>query len=417
VRLLYVSMTLPAPPDNGHRLRTWLMLRALAAEGHELTLLAFAAKSERGGDTSPLRALCREVEVVPLTAGSLTSRSGYAGRLRALLAGTAYAARRYRSEEMARRVGDHLARGRFDALVVDTAFGMVNVPPTTVPLLLNNVDIEHVILERYAAFERHPLKRAYARLEARRLREFEAVACRRADVCMPCSPVDEAALQGLVPGLRTVVVPNVVDDAEYAPAATEDEEVVLYQGGLDWYPNRDAVRYFAGEVLPRLRRLRPNVRFVVAGRNPTPRFRRSLEAVPGLELSGTVPDMRPVLGRATVCVVPLRIGSGTRIKILEAAAMAKPVVSTRLGAEGLAFADGREIMLEDEAQPFAEAVAGLLADPRRREALGRAARARVQSDYSLGVLRRQLARAIERVVVTPWEGAAPVAGPAQPVAP
>src|SRR5688500_4085978 len=116
-------MTLPAPPDNGHRLRTWLMLRALAAEGHELTLLAFAAKSELGADTAALRALCREVEVVPLTAGSLTSRSGYAGRLRALIAGAAYAARRYRSAEMARSVGARLARGRCAALVVDTAFG------------------------------------------------------------------------------------------------------------------------------------------------------------------------------------------------------------------------------------------------------------------------------------------------------
>ena len=206
-----------------------------------------------------------------------------------------------------------------------------------------------------------------------------------------------------------------VDEAEYTPAATADGEVVLYQGGSTGTPTGRGP-LLRREVLPRLRRSWPNVRFVVAGRNPSPRFRRSLEAVAGLELTGTVPDMRPVLARAAVCVVPLRIGSGTRIKILEAAAMGKPIVSTTLGAEGLAFAAGREILLADEGEAFAEAVAGLLGDPRRRQALGRAARARVESDYSLGVLRRQLGQALERVVVAPGERPAPGAKPVQAAA-
>jgi glycosyltransferase involved in cell wall biosynthesis len=397
VRLLFLSMTLPAPPDNGHKLRTWSLLRGLFAEGHQTTLLAFAAPGEEGRDTAHLRALCREVEVVRLDAPSLASGSGALGRLRALATGSAYAERRYRSAEMARRAARRLASADFDAVVADTVFSTVNLPPGGVPLVLNNADVEHLVLERFVRWTRNPAQRAYASVEARRLRRFEAAACGRAAVAMPCSHVDEAVLRSLSPGLRTVVVPNVVDAEAYAPAAPAEGEIVSFQGGLDWYPNRDAVRFFAARVLPLVRRARPSVRFVVAGRNPPARFRREMQRLPGVELTGTVPDMRPVVARSSVCVVPLRIGSGTRIKILEAAAMARPVVSTTLGAEGLDFVDGRDILLADEPGAFAGAVAALLSDAARRRSIGDAARRRVQQGYSPAVLRQQLRRALAHV--------------------
>jgi len=401
VRLLFVSMTLPWPPDNGHKMRTWSLLRALAAEEHETTLLAFAYPAELGRDPGPLRQACHDVEVVPLEVASLAGWIGAGDRLRALPGGAPYAARRYRSPEMALRIRSRLEAGRYDAVIADTIFGTVNMPPTDVPLLLNNVDVEHVILERYLRCERNPAKRLYACLEARRLRRFEAQACRRAAVGMPCSPADETRLRALCPGLPLVVVPNVVDAAEYAPPGHDAEDVVLYQGGLDWYPNRDAVEFFAAEILPLVRATRPRARFVVAGRNPSPSFRRRLEAISGVELTGTVPSMLPVLSRASVCVVPLRIGSGTRMKILEAAAMARPVVSTRLGVEGLDFVEGKEIVLADDPPAFAEAVVGLLGDATLRRQLGGAARRRVAAAYSPSVLRRQVGRALARVAAPP----------------
>lgn len=397
MRLLFVSMTLPWPPDNGHKMRTWSLLRALTAEGCQTTLLAFAHPAELDRDPGPSPPACRDLEVVPLEVESLAAWTGVRRRLRALIGGAPYAARRYRSPEMARRIQSRLETGRFDAVIADTVFGMINVPPTDVPVLLNNVDVEHVILERYVRCERNPAKRAYAWLEARRLRRFEAEACRRAAVGMPCSPADEAQLRELCPGLPLVVVPNVIDTGEYAPPRHDAGDVVLYQGGLDWYPNRDAVRFFASRILPLVRRARPSVRFLVAGRNPPAAFRREVQAVPGLELTGPVPDMRPVLARSSVCVVPLRIGSGTRIKILEAAAMARPVVSTTLGAEGLAFVDGEEIVLADGPERFARAVLGLLADHRRRREVGSAARKRVEESYSLPVLRIQIRRVLRQV--------------------
>ncbi|MBK5295255.1 MAG: glycosyltransferase, partial [Acidobacteriia bacterium] len=171
----------------------------------------------------------------------------------------------------------------------------------------------------------------------------------------------------------------------------------LYTGGMDWYPNRDAVKYFVDQVFPTLRQQAPGARFVVAGRNPSDEFRREFAGMADVVFTGTVPDMRAEIAKAQVCVVPLRIGSGTRLKILEAAAISKPIVSTSLGAEGLEFRNGSEILIADDAQSFAHATAALLRDPARRAQFGAAARRRVQERYSLAALAAALRTAFGQV--------------------
>ena len=416
MRLLLVSAFVPWPADNGYKLRTLSVLRGLSSLGHEVTLLAFAPGGEAPGHRA-LERWCRRIEVVPLTLASLSSARGVLARVRGLASGLPFSARRFRSTDMERRVRHLLRAERVDAVVADGVFSLVNVPDTPVPVLLNAHNVEHLILARYADHERHPLKRGYARLESRKLRAFERAACGRATAVLTCSEVDRAVFAALRPDRPALVVPNVIDVEEYHPGASADQATLLYQGGLDWYPNRDAVAFFVSEILPRVRRAVPAARLVVAGRNAPENFRRRFAGVPGVAFTGAVDDMRPVIARATVCVVPLRIGSGTRLKILEAAAMAKAVVSTRLGAEGLSFAGGEEIALADEPQDFADAVIGLLGSGSRREALGRAARRRVYADYSAAVLRAHLRRALD---VVPAERAfepLPAAAPLQAVAP
>jgi glycosyltransferase involved in cell wall biosynthesis len=163
---------------------------------------------------------------------------------------------------------------------------------------------------------------------------------------------------------------------------------------MDWLPNRDAVAFFVSEVMPELRRLVPDFSFVVAGREPPPDFRSRYEQIPNVRFTGTLPDLRPVIAQAAVCVVPLRIGSGTRLKILEAAAMAKAVVSTTVGAEGLTLKDGEDIVIADEPRTMARAIAALLADRRRRLEIGQAARRHVAAEYGIPALRRALREAL-----------------------
>jgi glycosyltransferase involved in cell wall biosynthesis len=390
MRLLFLSLSLPVPPNNGHRMRTWSLLQAFAAEGHDVVLLSFADRAEINGNRTLLERVCRDVELVPLALTNLSVRADYFRRLQALFSQLPYACLRFRSKAMQERVQDRLATGEFDAAVCDTIFTAVSLSATSVPMILNNVDVEHVIFDRYIGQEHNPFKRLYAQWESRKVRAWERKVCHRAAVGLACSEHDCTLLEQLSPKTRFAVIPNVVDVNDYIPVGEGDTTTVLYAGGLDWYPNRNAVEFFVGEILPVLSRLRPEARFVVAGRSGPEGFHRRLAKVAGVRLTGTIPDMRAEINKAAVCVVPLRIGSGTRLKILEAAAMAKPIVSTHVGAEGLDFVDGREIRLVDHPREFAQAVAELLADAHARKAMGEAARQKVAQLYSFPALRKTL---------------------------
>jgi len=378
-------------------MRTWSILEALAAEGHDVTLLTFSQPGEADGYDVALRRGCREIEIVPLVLESLSSAANYLERLIGLFLAQPYAVRRFASSEMQARIRQFLARGSFDAVFCDTVYSAVNLSGTHVPVILNCHNIEHVVLERYVALERNPVKRLYAWCEISKLRNWEKDICHRAAIGMVCSENDRQLLSSLCPGLCAMVVPNVVDFDHYAPRENDNTPTILFQGAMDWFPNRDAVTFFVARILPVLKQSVLHIRFVVAGRNPPPAFVSKFAGVSGIEFTGNVPDMRTEIAKAAVCIVPLRIGSGTRLKILEAAAMAKPVVSTRIGSEGLNFADGEEIVLADEPRGCARASVDLLADPARRWTIGLAARRRVEAQYSMSALRSALRTALAQL--------------------
>jgi glycosyltransferase involved in cell wall biosynthesis len=383
------------PVNNGHRMRIWSVLEALAAEGHDVTFVSFAEEADLSVDLQTMRRICHRVELVPHTLHRLVGSANYLGRLRTFLSSSAYGTRRFVSAAMKSRIDTCLREENPEALICDTVFAAVNLPATDLPLIINNPDVEHMILERYVEFERNPIKRLYAWLEARRVKEWETKICRRARVCMACSENDCQILAGLAPETHVTLVPNVVDTNSYEPSYETTSRSVLFQGGMDWFPNRDAVKFFVTQIFPLLRRDIPDAEFIAAGRNPAPDMLAEFSQVPGVKFTGTVPDMRPYLEQAVVCAVPLRIGSGTRLKILEAAAAGKAIVSTRLGAEGLNFKEGTEIILAEEPGAFAEALKSLMLDPSRRTCLGRAARRRVESTYSYANLRQRVSEALD----------------------
>jgi glycosyltransferase involved in cell wall biosynthesis len=394
VRLLYLSLNVPFPADNGHKMRTWGTLRALKAEGHEVTLLCLACDGTEDVDSAALKEGCDALEIIPHAATPASVSTDYTGRLRALASSRPYSAVRLASPALRTRVADLLAAGPVDAVVCDTIFMTANVPAEFPPIIVNSPDVEHVMLARFLAHERHPARRAYAAFELAKLRRWERAVCRRAALVLVCSAVDRAAIEALCPGARVAVVPNVIDVEQYSPAPEDDPSILLYSGGMDWYPNQDAVTYFAARIFPELRRRFPSLRFIVAGRTAPTNFHRRFRDLAGVEFTGPVPDMRAAIARAGLCVVPLRIASGTRLKILEAAAMAKPIVSTQVGAEGLDFIHGKEIILADEPAAFVEAVTELLSDPDRRTALGHAARRRVETAYGMPVLQQSVLAAL-----------------------
>jgi sugar transferase (PEP-CTERM/EpsH1 system associated) len=396
MRILFLSTNLPVPANSGHAVRTLSLVRALAESCHAVDFLSFAPGPP--DNLQPLTSLCHTVSLVERAPVNTSHNADYFGRFAVLLKGRSYAIERFVSSAMQARIRHCLDTAAYECIVADHLYALVNLAATTVPVVLNCHNVESLILERYVGLEKNLAMRLYARVEAKRMREAERQACARSAIAMACSGHDRDMLQRFRADLPIFVVPNCVDTDFFHPEETrsmpESAPTLLFQGVMDWYPNRDAVEFFAQEMLPEIRRAFPNVQFVIAGRNPAPELRRKFAAVPNLEFTGTVPDMRPYLARASVVVVPLRIGSGTRIKILEAAASGKAVVSTGIGAEGLDFEDQAEIVIADEPASFVREVVALLGDPRRRGSIGRAARERVLQRYS----QKELTRIMDTVL-------------------
>ena len=233
---------------------------------------------------------------------------------------------------------------------------------------------------------------AYSAVQWQRLRRYEARVCREADAVVVVSATDAALLLRIAPEARYVVLPNGVDTSAFAfragPPAEPPE--LVFTGTMDYRPNVDAMLWFAEAILPLVRRARPDVRCVVVGKAPDRRLLAAAEREPGLVVTGAVPDVQPYLARAVVYVVPMRMGSGSRLKVLEALAAGVPLVSTRLGIEGIAVNAEEYALVAERPEAFAEAVLRLLADSALAGRLAARGRALVEERYDWGRLTPRL---------------------------
>ncbi len=313
---------------------------------------------------------------------------------------------RLASAEYADRLASRLEEAAFDVVHVE---GIEMAPyistilrASQVPrIVFDDHNCEYLLQER--AFQtdariprRWPLA-AYSMIQWRRLRRFEARACRWADRVIAVSQADAAALERLVPGLDVLVVSNGIDTDAYHPPPPRPQATaatVVFTGTMDFRPNVDAVLWFAREVLPLIQLEIPDVHFTIVGQRPHRRL-HALRSNPAITITGWVEDPRPFIAEATVYVVPLRVGGGTRLKLLEAMAMARPVVSTRLGAEGYPVHHERELLLADLPQDFADAVLTLLHSPSVCREIGSRARSFVETTYDWRVVVPCLEQAYE----------------------
>ena len=250
------------------------------------------------------------------------------------------------------------------------------------PVIIDTHNIDSLVLARYQQNMRSPLRRLYAGVTSRKLARFEQVAFAAAEAVVVCSEVEADVLRASVPADRIWVVPNGADLQRFQPRGMpEIPQRLLFFGRLDYYPNRDAIEFFIQDILPRIRERHPGAEFHVAGAGDDRPVRELAQAVPGVVLHGRVEDLAALVESAAIVVVPLRCGGGTRLKILEALAAGRPVVSTTVGAEGLDMKPGSDLLFADGADAFSQAVIGLLADPAKARALGDAGRRAVQSRY------------------------------------
>jgi polysaccharide biosynthesis protein PslH len=373
-RVLIVSPEAPSPPTWGFALRVHHLALELARR-HRVTLVAYGTADD-GRDWAGLR---RSLEGVHRVAPPAALRARRRHQLGSLGSRSSFHLNALHSEAMQRELDTLLDDHAFDIVQVESSRMMCFRFPADTPVVVDEHNIEYQLLERVARIETSPVRRLFGRVETSKVRREEQGMWLRAAGCVATSALDEAAISSTHPGVRTAVVPNAVDTEHLHPDSSPvDPDALLFVGSLNYRPNADGVAWFVEEVLPRVRRVRPEAMLTIVGRGSPALLRRL--AAPGVVV-GSVDDVLPYLRRASVVVAPLRVGGGTRLKVLEGLSMAKPVVATTLGAEGLDVADGEHLLLADGAPEMAGAILRLLADPVLGRRLGDAGRALAVERY------------------------------------
>ena len=373
-RILILCPEPPAPPTWGFALRVYHLARELARR-HDVTLLTY----DTGDESRDWRHLA-ELFAVRRVHAPRSMRGKRLGQLRSLISRRSFHLGSLRSPAMQRALDQLTSGGRFDVIQIESSQMSGFDFPAGPLLVLDEHNVEHDLMRRVAAVERSAPRRLYQGVEYRKVRREEVAAWRRADGCTVTSVQDERSVRQSAPATPVRVVPNGVDLEHFAPTNDrEDPDSIVFVGSINYRPNTDAVLHFAEQILPRIRRLRPSATLLVVGQG-APEAVRRLDG-PEVRIVGAVPDVRPYVGRAAVAAVPLRMGGGTRLKVLEGLAMGKALVSTALGCEGIDVEDGRHLLIADQPEAFARAVVRLMEDAQLRRRLGAAGRELVERRY------------------------------------
>jgi polysaccharide biosynthesis protein PslH len=386
--VLLVSPMAPSPPRFGAQARTHGLLSELA-KNHDVSAIILHEDEDTPLTSGPaMREYCRDVTFVrnPHSPTGLRRR---AQQMRSWLSRRSYQRHLFAvpgfQDVLDRALGSH----RYDVVFVNfphlAHYRLRLSPPgTATPVIVIDSHDVNYDLARQVAKSRAPLgQRLHAMLNWRKLAREELEAYRTADGVCVCSKADQGRLAADAPSATTVVIPNAADIERLQPRESDpvsDGRTVLFFGLMSTVPNVDGVTWFLREIWPRIATARPDLRFVVVGANPAAAV--LAHAGPGITILGPVDDLRPHLSAAAAVVVPLRLGSGTRLKILEAWAMARPVVSTSLGAEGLDGVSGQHLLVADEPAEFADAVLRVLGEPELAQRISLGGRALAAERFS-----------------------------------
>jgi polysaccharide biosynthesis protein PslH len=370
MNILWLKTELLHPVDKGGKIRTYHVLKGLCRRNH-VTYLCLDDGSAAPDAVERAAEYCHRLVRVPFGTARRGSPRFLRELARNLVSPLPYAIARWQSPLLTRKLRELAAEA--DLVVCDFLAPSANVPPDlSRPAILFQHNVEALIWKRHADVARSPIRRAYMREQWRRMARFEAAETQRYDRVIAVSEVDRDMMRHNYGREDVAVVPTGVDLDFFAPdpGVERDAERVVFTGSMDWMPNQDGIDFFLDEVFPLVRRQVPGARLDVVGRSPSRRLVERAAAEPGLRVTGFVDDIRAWIQQAAVAVVPLRVGGGTRLKIYEAMAMATPVVSTTIGAEGLPLEPGRDIVIADEPAAMANALVRLLKDPGQARQLG-----------------------------------------------
>lgn len=372
------------PTTRGGQIRTLEMLQCLHRR-HEVHYIGFYDPA----DPNSAEGIRRSNEYssrsypVPFRFVPKTSPRFFAQMTASVFDPVPAAVGRFRSQEMRRTIAELTSKIAFDSIVCDFLVPAINFPCMKGVVLFQH-NVETIIWDRRAQYAGNPAERVFMRLQAKRMRDFEGRTCREAGAVIAVSQTDSELIQQMF-GVRNVGwVPTGVNIEyfERPPQTDGSAHDLVFVGSMDWMPNVDGIQWFVREVLPLIRKKRSGVSLAIVGRNPPPEIRMFAQSEAGVTVTGTVADVRPYLWNGKVSVVPLRIGGGTRLKIYESMAAGTPVVSTAVGAEGLAATHPEQIRLADDAEGTARECLELLGNVEAARRVSEAAQKLVVERFS-----------------------------------
>jgi sugar transferase (PEP-CTERM/EpsH1 system associated) len=382
LKILWVKAGGLYPPNIGGRIRSYRILKALARR-HSITLFTFYAAT-KDDLHSVLEREFNRVVLMPLSIPAGRTFREALSYARYLSSPLPYTVSKFCKPEVAQRLLQLVGETQPDVIVCDFVVAAQSIPwNLPIPKIVFTHNVEAAIWRHHYKVAENPFWKLLSWREYRAMERFERDCLKRANHVLTVSDHDRDIFSKVIDPSRITVIPTGVDVEYFRPSPDREQLTTLvFSGAMDWMPNEDAMVYFIKRIWPRIRMQIPNASLCVVGRNPSRALLELAASHQGIEITGIVEDIRPFVHRAAVYVVPLRIGGGTRLKIFEAMAMGKAVVSTTIGAEGLPVHPGQDILISDDPEEFADTTIRLLGDPVRREELGRTARELVNRTYS-----------------------------------
>jgi len=390
VRILYVCHRFPFPPKRGGKIRPFNMIRHFHESGHQVTVASLARSTQEAEEGRGIAAHCHKFLLETVSRSAAVARM----LLRVVTGGPSSLGFFY-SRRLAARIENELASDAYDLIFVHCSSAAPYVAGVRhVPKILDFGDMDSQKWLCYGSFKAFPVSLAYY-LEGLKLQLTEIELAKKFDYCTCTTRAELKTLDGFLTGAPTAWFPNGVDTDTFRPDGTAyDADTLCFVGRMDYYPNQECMFDFCTNVLPRIRKVRPEAKLVIVGADPSRKVRR-LARIPGVTVTGSVPDVQPHVQRAAVTVAPLNIARGTQNKILESLAMGVPNVCSELAAAGVDVVPGEHLLTASSPSQYAEAVLRILGDPAERRRLAEAGRRRVLSHHSWAQSMKSLDRIVE----------------------
>jgi polysaccharide biosynthesis protein PslH len=403
MKILMVGHFVPYPPSGGSLQRTYNILREIAKENsvHLLTLNQKALLPDDDSVQQSIKALrpfCKTIKVYESPAEKTKVRWSLL-LLANLLSTKPYSVWKFKSSQIHNAIKRELENSHFDLVYFDTIdLAQYASLVKKIPMVLNHHNMESALLIRRSANEHSRLLGLYLRHQGRKLEKYEKKMVGKFDVNLVVSETDSQELGKFAPESRFEVVPNGTDIEYFTPAQVNGSSELVFAGGMNWYPNRDAMIYFCEEVLPLVKKACPDVVINIIGQDPPEQIKKMAAKDSAIKVHGFVKDVRDYINRSAVYVVPIRVGGGTRLKILDAFACGKALVSTSVGCEGIDVTPGKDILISDTSDGFADHVISLLKNRELRKILEVNARKLVVDKYSWTIIGKKVRQILKDAI-------------------